>query len=241
MKTDRTLSWKYLQVVARVLTTLLFDLKAYGLRNVPRSGGLLVVSNHQGNLDPVLIAVRLSRPLNYIAKSELFESRFGGWLLSSVLNAFPVRQGVGDVGAVRETIQRLQEGHLLNIYPEGARTWDGRISPLHKGVALIVRRARVPIVPAVIVGSFEAWPIHRGIWRPWPIRIEFGPPMDLSDMEPNEIVETIDRVLRRMFDQLRGRPRHTRCVPSRPQNTPFGAIISEDSSPAVRNKSNEMM
>src|SRR6476646_1280256 len=145
MNTRRSLPWRYLQMLARVLTTLHFDLKVYGLHNLPRAGGVLIVSNHQSNLDPVLLAVRLDRPLNYIAKSELFENRFGGWLLRSVLNAFPVRQGAGDVGAVRETLRRLQEGHALNIYPEGGRTEDGRIAPLEKGVALIVDRAKVPV------------------------------------------------------------------------------------------------
>src|SRR5438477_976919 len=79
METRRSLPWRYLQILARLLTTLLFDLKASGLRNVPRRGGVLIVSNHQSYLDPVLLAVRLDRPLNYIAKSELFENRIGGW------------------------------------------------------------------------------------------------------------------------------------------------------------------
>ena len=118
MPTERSLAWRSCQVLARVLTTLLFDLKVFGRHNVPKRGGVLIVSNHQSNLDPVLMAVRLSRPLNYIAKSELFEGRVGGWLLRRLFNAFPVRQGAGDVGAVKETIQRLQEGHVLNIYPE---------------------------------------------------------------------------------------------------------------------------
>src|SRR5438093_13386407 len=113
MKTERSLPWRYLQILGRVLTTLLFDLKVYGRRNVPEIGGVLIVSNHQSYLDPVLLAVRLGRPLNYIAKSELFENRFGGWFLRSVLNAFPVRQGHGDVSAVKETIRRLQAGHAL--------------------------------------------------------------------------------------------------------------------------------
>jgi 1-acyl-sn-glycerol-3-phosphate acyltransferase len=131
--------WKCLKAVARPLATALFDLKVYGRRNVPRRGGVLIVSNHQGNLDPVLLAVALDRPLNYIAKSELFDNQWSGRFLR-LLNAFPVRQGAGDVGAMRETLHRLRQGHVLNIYPEGARTEDGEIAVLQKGVAAIVRR-----------------------------------------------------------------------------------------------------
>lgn len=205
MTTQRTLPWKSLQALARLLTTLLFDLQVYGRKNVPARGGALIVSNHQSYLDPVLLAVRLHRPLNYIAKSELFRNPFSAWVLRSVFNAFPVRQGAGDVSAVKETIQRLREGHLLNLFPEGARTLDGEISRIERGVALIVRRARVPVVPAVIVGSFEAWSHMHRFFRPWPIHIEFGEPMNLADLAPDEIIATIDSTLRSMFVQLRDR------------------------------------
>ena len=203
--TERSIAWKYLQVLARILTTILFDLKVYGRRNLPARGGVLIVSNHQGNLDPVLIAVWLDRPLNYIAKSELFRGRWSSWLLHTV-NAFPVRQGVGDVGAVRETIHRLKQGHLLNMYPEGSRTEDGRIAPLQKGVALILRRANVPVVPAVIVGSFEAWPMHRAWPQARPVRVKFGPPMNLAGLGRDQVIATIDHTLRTMFEELRNRP-----------------------------------
>jgi 1-acyl-sn-glycerol-3-phosphate acyltransferase len=204
MNTDRTLQWKSMQAAARFLTTVLFDLKVDGLHHMPdrKHGGVLIVSNHQGNLDPVLLAVRLKRPLNYIAKSELFGNPWADRMLRSV-NAFPVRQGAGDVGAVKETICRLRAGHLLNIYPEGSRTIDGEIAPLQKGVALIIRRAEVPVIPAVICGSYDAWPIHRWLPKTWPVRVRFGAEMYLVGMGQNQIMATIDRTLRGMFEKLR--------------------------------------
>jgi 1-acyl-sn-glycerol-3-phosphate acyltransferase len=188
-----------------ILAWLLFDLKVYGRRHVPKAGGVLIVCNHQSNLDPVLVAVRLDRPLNYIAKSQLFHRRFVRWLLRS-LNAFPVRQGTGDVGAVRETIRRLQEGHIINIYPEGRRTPDGNLQALQKGVALIIKRANVPVVPAAIIGAFDAWPIHRRLPRSAPVRIRFAAPLDLASLQSeDEIIGAIDLELRRMFVQMQRR------------------------------------
>src|SRR6478672_1679392 len=98
MNLDRTFEWKCLQVAARFVTTVAFDLRVEGLDHVPdrARGGALIVSNHQGNLDPVLLGVRLTRPLNYIAKAELFQSPWATRMLR-VVNAFPVRQGAGDV------------------------------------------------------------------------------------------------------------------------------------------------
>jgi 1-acyl-sn-glycerol-3-phosphate acyltransferase len=219
MRADgRSIPWKCAQILARVLTTLLFDLKVYGRENVPAQGGALIVSNHQGNLDPVVLAVRLNRPVNYIAKSELFDGQIGRWLLRTIFNAFPVRQGAGDVGAVRETIHRLQEGHLLNLFPEGARSEDGQIGPMLRGCGLIVHRAGVPVVPAAIVGSFEAWPIHRTLFRVRPVRVAYGPPMNVADLSPDEITALIDRTLREMFDDLR-RNGHAAGVVGRPMRT----------------------
>lgn len=211
MRLTRSVPWKCLQMLARLLGKLLFDLKVYGRHNVPAHGGVLIVSNHQSLLDPILLPVWLTRPLNYVAKSELFRNRFCAWFLRSVVNAFPVRQGAGDVRAVKETIQRLHEGHLMNIYPEGARTLDGEIAPLQKGVALMIQRTHAIVVPAVIVGAFEAWPIHRRFLRRHPIRIQFGPPMDLNGLERDEMMATIDRALRQMYETLRSAsapPRH---------------------------------
>ncbi len=197
-----SVAWKLAQVLCRILTTVLFDLKVYGHKNMPRTGGVLLVSNHQSYLDPVLVGVRLDRPLSYMARSGLFRNP----LLAVVirwLNAFPVRQGEGDVGAVKETIARLQEGHALNIFPEGSRTEDGTLLPMEKGVGLVIRRAKVPVVPVVLDGSFQAWPKGRVIFRPAKIRMLYGKPMNLSELKGDQIVATIDRTLHEMFAELK--------------------------------------
>ena len=197
-----TLLWKSLQAFCRILTTLLFDLKVYGSRNVPPRGGVLLVSNHQSYLDPVLLGVRVRRPLSYLAKSELFGNRGFTWLIRS-LGAFPVRQGSGDVGAVKQTIERLREGHALNIFPEGSRTDNGQMLPLEKGVALVIRKAEVPVIPVAIQGAYRAWPKNRSVFHPAPIRLLYGPPMDLSKMDRDQIIATIDSELHEMLKRLK--------------------------------------
>jgi len=198
---ERSRIWRFLQMLARWVCTMLFDLRVYGARNIPPTGGVLLVSNHQSYLDPVLLAVGIERPLNYMAKSELFRNPLFSWLIRS-LNAFPVEQGAGDVGAVKETINRLQQGHVLNIYPEGSRTEDGKMLPLEKGVGLVIRRAKVPVVPAVIIGSFKAWPKRNKMFRPAPIRVMYGPPMDLAKFGRDEIIERLEVTLHQMLADL---------------------------------------
>lgn len=200
---ERRLVWKSVQCVARILTTVLFDLKVYGLENIPRRGGALIVCNHQSFLDPIAMNVRLRRPLSYLAKAELFQITPLFTALLYAVGAFPVNQGVRDVGAVRQSIRRLREGRLLNLYPEGSRTQDGEIGRIEKGVALIDRRARVPVIPAIIDGAFEALPWNRSLPRFHPIRIQFGAPMNLADLDADQIVQEVDCTLRTMFDEMR--------------------------------------
>jgi 1-acyl-sn-glycerol-3-phosphate acyltransferase len=200
--TQRSFAWKSLQIIARIGTTLLFNLKTYDRQNIPRTGGVLLVANHQSYLDPVLVAVHLYRPVSFLAKSELFTNPYFGWLIR-MLHAFPVRQGEGDVGAVKETIRRLQEGYALNIYPEGSRTETGEIGPMEKGVALVIRRAGVPVVPVAIDGSFAAWPKGKKLFRPHPIRVIYGKPMDMSAMKADQIIAELQQQLRTLQTRLR--------------------------------------
>jgi len=199
---QRSLVWRYFQVIARIGTTLMFDLKTYGRENVPKDGGVLLVANHQSYLDPVLVAVHLYRPVSFLAKSELFENPYFGWFIRK-LHAFPVRQGDGDIGAVKEVIRRLGEGYALNIYPEGSRTETGEIAPLERGIALVIRKAGVPVIPVAIHGSFAAWPKNDKLFHAHPIRVKYGPPMNLADKKGDVIVRELEGKLRSMLAELR--------------------------------------
>jgi 1-acyl-sn-glycerol-3-phosphate acyltransferase len=202
---EDTIPYKAARALCRAWTTPMFDLKVWGTEHVPRTGGLLLVSNHQSYLDPILVGVRLPRALSYMAKSELFDHHPLFTRLIRSLGAFPVRQGAGDVGAVKESIARLQGGEVLNIFPEGSRTETGEMLPMEKGIALVIRRARVPVLPVAIDGSYDAWPKGKKVFRPWPIRLLYGRPMELAHLKGDEIVERVDRTLREMFDHLRSR------------------------------------
>ena len=200
MKPTRT--WRFLQGICRIVTTLAFDLKVYGVHRLPQDGGVLVVSNHQSYLDPVLLAVRTRRPLSYMAKSELFGNKAFTWLIRS-LGAFPVRQGAGDIRAMKEAIERVQEGDALAIFPEGSRSYDGQLLPIEPGVALVIRKAKVPVVPCVIDGAYNAWRKNAKLPRPAPIRVLYGRPMDLNGLDREEVVHKIHDTLAQMLQQLR--------------------------------------
>jgi 1-acyl-sn-glycerol-3-phosphate acyltransferase len=199
-------TWVYSlgQSLCRLFGIILFDLRASGIENVPKQGGVLIVANHQSFLDPAMLGAKVKRPMSFLAKSELFTNKIFGGMIRAV-NAFPVRQGEGDVGAVRETIKRLQEGHILVMFPEGGRCEDGEIAPLQTGVGLIVRRAgpTVTVVPAAVEGAFKAWPRGQRFPRCSKIRLKYGKPMDLCHLKAAEIRGVIDTEIRKLFAELR--------------------------------------
>lgn len=201
----RTALYYCCQKVTRAAFATLFDATYYGVENVPASGGAIIAANHQSFLDPPLIGTPLDRPVSYMAKSELFENPYFGWFIRN-LHAFPVRQGKGDRAAIIETVDRLKSGHLLNMYPEGSRSEDGKIARFESGVSLIIRRAEVPVVPAAIEGSFGAWPKGQGLFRPRPVKVMYGRPMVLHHLPPTEVTRVLEARIREMFEELRAFP-----------------------------------
>jgi 1-acyl-sn-glycerol-3-phosphate acyltransferase len=198
---QRSLNWRILQVIARIFTTVWFNLKTYGRENVPQTGGVLLLANHQSYLDPVLVSVHLKRPVSFMARSSLFKNPFFARFIRS-LNAFPVRLGQGDVSAIKECVRQLQEGRALNVYPEGTRTLTGKIGAIEKGIALVIRKACVPVVPVAIDGSFEAWPRGKVLFHPHRIRLIYGKPMLLHELKGDEIVSRLEQALNALLDQL---------------------------------------
>jgi 1-acyl-sn-glycerol-3-phosphate acyltransferase len=198
----RSKFWNVCKMPCRLISTLAFDLKSYGLHHVPQRGGALLISNHQSVLDPVLLGVHLHRPISFIAKSELFENPKFSWLIRN-LNAFAVRRGQADVAAIKEALHRVKDGQVVTLFPEGTRSRDGGLHPIQPGIAMLVRRADAPVIPAVIDGAFRAWPKGSKLPRPVPIRVMFGAPLQLAGLKGNEIVPLIARTMQEMMDQLR--------------------------------------
>jgi 1-acyl-sn-glycerol-3-phosphate acyltransferase len=200
---QRTRLWRCFQTLFRIITSRMFDLKIYGEENLPKTGGALLLANHQSYLDPVVIAVKLTRPVTYMAKTELFESHpLFKWFITN-LHAFPVRRGESDVSAIKKAIAKLHEGHILNMYPEGTRSLDGELGRILPGVVVVVRRAQVPVIPVAIDGSFKAWPKGAKRIDSRPVRVMYGKPLQIEGLKSDEILELIDRSLRDMLKQMR--------------------------------------
>lgn len=136
---------------------LLFRGQTIGISNVPKGGGLVVVSNHGSHLDPPILGHALGRPVAFMAKSELFKVPILS-LIISACGAYPVNRGAGDREAIRNASNRLSEGWATGVFLDGTRQENGRVNDPKAGAALLAARTGSPILPVAIVNSHRAFP-----------------------------------------------------------------------------------
>jgi 1-acyl-sn-glycerol-3-phosphate acyltransferase len=150
--------YEFIRLLTLALLTLIYRLRAYGGRRIPRTGPVLLVANHQSYLDPPCIATSVHcRQLDFLARGGLFKFRPLGFLIRN-LNAIPLREDGSDTAAIKASIFRLEQGSAVLIFPEGTRSPDGSMQPFKRGVAVLVKRALCPVVPVAIEGAYESWP-----------------------------------------------------------------------------------
>lgn len=129
------------------------DYEIEGQENIPRSGPVLVASNHLANLDPAIVAATLPRPPVFLAKKELFKNVFGAFLMRGY-GAHPVDRRGGDVGAMNWITRMLSsEGRIAIVFPEGTRSKTGGLLHGQPGLAHIAISTGTPIVPFALTGS----------------------------------------------------------------------------------------
>jgi len=193
----KRLWYAYLRVVCRLAATCFFRIRCNGREHYPATGGALVLSNHQSNLDPVLVGLTCDRRMNFLARETLFGFAPFRWLIQS-LDAIPIdREGLG-LSGLKETLRRAKQGEFILIFPEGTRTPDGELQPLKPGFSALAKRAGVPLLPIAIDGAFDAWPRNRKLPRPATIQIEIGEPITPDDaklLDDRELVEEVQRRL----------------------------------------------
>lgn len=197
----------FLQFICRMCVVPYFGFRCFGQQHVPKTGGALLISNHQSLLDPVLLGVNQIRPLNYLARSTLFKSAAFGWLIRS-LEAIPIeREGRGMAG-LKETLRRLKQQRIVVVFPEGTRTPDGEVQEFKPGFIALARRGGVPLLPAAIDGAQQVWPRHAKGPRPGEIVVVFGEPISVEELHKLGDEELIAEVQRRVGELHRQARRH---------------------------------
>jgi 1-acyl-sn-glycerol-3-phosphate acyltransferase len=191
--------------ICRVFCIIFFRWRVYGRENVPARGAFVLVSNHQSYLDPIFCGGPIKRHMHFLARDTLFTNWFFGRLISSV-NTIPVKRGQADLSAMRKIIGKLKEGKGVCLFPEGARTSDGKIKPFKPGFGLLCRRGGAAVVPVVIDGAFECWPRHKKIFSPGSVSVCYGKAITaerVKNMSDKKLADLLTDMLRRMQNDCR--------------------------------------
>lgn len=155
-----------------VILRILFKLEISGRENIPKDGRLIICANHINILDPIVIALTTKRPINFMGKKELFESKFLNWFLRK-MKAFPVDRDGSDIRAVKTSLTLLKNEEVLGIFPEGTRVREYNRDNAKAGVAMIALKSKTPVVPIHIESTYR-------LLRP--IRVRIGEVMDYSEL-----------------------------------------------------------
>ena len=158
------------KVTVRAMARVLWRARVFGAENVPAEGPLIVACNHVSYLDPPLMGCLCPRRISYMAKKELFGVPVLGAVIRG-LGAYAVDRKGSATSAIRRSLQVLEAGGAVGIFPGGTRNRTGEIQP-QTGVALLASLAKAPVVPAFIRGSDRALRLDR-------IDVSFGPPISL--------------------------------------------------------------
>jgi 1-acyl-sn-glycerol-3-phosphate acyltransferase len=163
-----------------------FRITREGRGHIPTSGPVILAANHRSFLDPFIIALCLRRPVYFVAKRELFDRRWQGWLLNA-LGAFPVRRGESDEEMMGTARAVLERGDPVVIFPEGTRIRNGVLGRPKRGAGRLALETGAPIVPVAVTGTEHA---RRGwLIRPAKVKIRCGSPLQFPPVdEPSPVL-----------------------------------------------------
>ena len=182
-----------------------------GDEHIPKRGGAILASNHLAVADSFFLPLMIRRRLTFLAKREYFTTPgLRGWLKRQFFSAagqVPIDRSSGSAAqaALDTGVRLLTAGKLLGIYPEGTRSPDGRLYKGKTGVARMALEAGVPVIPVVMVGTDKVSPAGTKMWRPHPVEIRFGEPLDFSryaGMAGDRFVERsmVDEIMYSLMD-----------------------------------------
>jgi|CZKI01.1.fsa_nt_gi 1-acyl-sn-glycerol-3-phosphate acyltransferase len=172
--------------LCRLVYQMFFRGDVAGLENLPETGGYIVAANHASHLDPPIVGMFLPRQVSYFARKTLWKPGVAAWWLTTV-GTIPVdRDGGMSIDAIKRVLHTLSHDKVVIVFPEGTRSLTGELQPPRPGVGLIACRAQVPVVPARVFGSFEAFGKKGSLRLGTPVSVAYGRPLTPSEYDRPE-------------------------------------------------------
>ncbi len=184
--------WFMKNLVAGPLLKTVFRPWIVGLDNIPKTGGVILASNHLSFIDSIFLPLLIERRIYFLAKSDYFTGKgLKNWAVKHFLlgtGMLPIDRSGGKASeaSLNTGLQVVAKGNVLGIYPEGTRSPDGKMYRGRTGVARMILEGHVPVVPVAMVDTEKVMPIGSKIPKVRRIGVIFGEPLDFSRFEGME-------------------------------------------------------
>lgn len=188
---------------AQVLVFVTLRTKITGLENFPRRGPAIIVFNHLGDTDAVLLFATLPfSPIEGIGKIELYDH----WLVGPVFRAYGiiwVHRGQPDRKAIRAALNGLSEGRMITLAPEGRQSVTGGLEEGEEGAAFLSLKSGAPIVPVALTGLENANVFgHLKAWKRAPVTLTVGKPFFPQENPQGDRQKTVRDGTRQIMESL---------------------------------------
>ena len=166
--------------VMKLITLVTMRAAVRGMENFPKKGPAVVVINHLGDADAVLLAASIPLPIDGMGKIELNEH----WLVGPIFRTYGIifiHRGQPDRKAIRAALDGLAEGRMIALAPEGRQALDGKLEEGTDGAAFLAMRSGAPIVPIAMTGTENEKIYNHKWWRRAPVTLSVGKPFKLQE------------------------------------------------------------
>lgn len=188
--------YKFAANVVKIILSIFGRIKVYQKEKLPEKDGYIIACTHTGWVDILWLGVALlPKEINYMAKKELFQTKFTKWLMT-VLNAFPVDRDNPGPSTIKIPRKLLKEGRIIGIFPSGTRSTEE--VPLKRGAVTIAAYGKAPIVPAAYIGPNN----FKDLLKFQKPKLIFGDPIYLPEDQPRK--EAMDIMMEELNERMYG-------------------------------------
>lgn len=182
-------------------------LEIRGIENIEKEKTYTFVSNHQSNFDILVSFCAIPKNLRMVAKEELFKIPiFGHVLKKSDFIAIDRIHPKKAINSLKQGVKKIKEGINFLLFPEGTRTHDGELHPFKSGAFDLAIRAKTPIIPITISGTYDVNPKNRFLLMPGKVIIKFDAPVEVDAYKPKErdaVKDIVFSVIENNFNKIR--------------------------------------
>jgi 1-acyl-sn-glycerol-3-phosphate acyltransferase len=194
----------FLRGMSKLATFLLLRAEVRGLENFPKRGPALIVFNHLGDADAVLMlaVLPINSPAEGIGKIELNDH----WFVGPIFRAYGiiwVHRGQPDRRAIRAALDALAEGRMVALAPEGRQSLIGGLEEGNAGAAFLALKSGAPIVPIGMTGTENSNVFgHLKRWKRAPVTLIVGKPFTLQEHRQGDRQNTIREGTRQIMESI---------------------------------------